>query len=115
VALTVGFFGFLLINYLLAATLNPGVETRKEPYLEDDEGIENFCGKCQVFRQDRTEHCDDCGVCIQEFDHHCPWTSKCIGKGNICFFYNFLIGILACFVFSLVLLAMMGQVGERNK
>lgn len=24
------------------------------------------------------------------YDHHCPWTSKCIGKGNLLFFRMFL-------------------------
>jgi len=104
-------FGFLLINYLLAAVINPGVETRKEPLGNGEgEGSENFCSECEVYREEKTEHCDDCGVCIQGYDHHCPWTSKCIGKGNICFFYNFLIGILISFIFCTGTLAMFGQV-----
>jgi hypothetical protein len=37
----------------------------------------------------KTNHCDDCNVCIEGYDHHCPWTSKCIGKGNIKSFYVF--------------------------
>lgn len=37
-----------------------------------------------------TQHCPDCDVCVTEYDHHCPWTSKCIGGGNIVRFYIFL-------------------------
>lgn len=37
-----------------------------------------------------TQHCADCDVCVTEYDHHCPWTSKCIGGGNIVRFYIFL-------------------------
>lgn len=28
-----------------------------------------------------------------QLDHHCPWTGKCIGKKNLCFFYAFLISL----------------------
>lgn len=35
-------------------------------------------------------HCNDCDVCIEHYDHHCPWTSKCIGGGNLIQFYIFL-------------------------
>ena len=27
-------------------------------------------------------------------DHHCPWTGKCVGKENLCFFYMFLTAIV---------------------
>lgn len=27
----------------------------------------------------------------QQLDHHCPWTGKCIGQKNLCFFYAFLV------------------------
>ena len=36
-----------------------------------------------------TFHCFECEVCIEGYDHHCPWVTKCIGKGNIKFFYVF--------------------------
>ena len=36
-------------------------------------------------------HCDECGVCIEYFDHHCPTYSKCIGGGNKIQFYSFII------------------------
>jgi uncharacterized membrane protein len=35
-------------------------------------------------------HCSDCNVCVSNYDHHCPWTSKCIGGGNLYHFYIFL-------------------------
>lgn len=28
-----------------------------------------------------------------QLDHHCPWTGKCIGKKNLCYFYAFLISL----------------------
>lgn len=38
------------------------------------------------------------------YDHHCPWTSKCIGKGNLKGFYAFVTSTMFLFgyyVFSL--------------
>ena len=41
------------------------------------------CSKCFVMRERGTQHCYDCGLCVEQLDHHCPWSGKCIGKGNI--------------------------------
>ncbi len=38
----------------------------------------------------KTFHCSYCDVCVIGYDHHCPWTSKCIGKKNLVQFYIFL-------------------------
>jgi len=48
------------------------------------------CNMCNVLRVSGTSHCYDCNVCVIELDHHCPWTGKCIGKGNMFFFNAFL-------------------------
>jgi hypothetical protein len=91
----------------MAGLINPGIEMRtvRDEDIEPDEP-DNFCSICEVYKSNKTEHCDDCGVCIQEYDHHCPWTGKCIGRGNINFFYSFLFGLLMCFLFCIVTLAM---------
>ncbi|OMJ88832.1 hypothetical protein SteCoe_9131 [Stentor coeruleus] len=103
----VSVFCFLLINFLMAALINPGIEMRtvRDEDLEPDEP-DNFCSICEVYKSNMTEHCDDCGVCVQEYDHHCPWTGKCIGRGNINFFYSFLFGLLICFLYCIVTMAM---------
>lgn len=46
-----------------------------------------YCGDCQHQKDRNTYHCEDCDVCIEDFDHHCIFFSKCIGGGNITFFY----------------------------
>ena len=48
------------------------------------------CAQCDLYRPDGAQHCYDCQVCVQDLDHHCPWTGKCIGKKNISCFYAFL-------------------------
>ena len=30
------------------------------------------CGRCNVKRPTTASHCYECGVCIDEIDHHCP-------------------------------------------
>ena len=47
-------------------------------------------------------HCFDCGICIEGYDHHCPWVSKCIGKNNLYSFYCFMTGILLNFAFAII-------------
>ena len=75
---------FLFEFFLILTTISdPGVVT-KEYYLEnyraDKLVIKNYriCRKCNVVMNlDKgTEHCVECGICIINNDHHCPWTSK---------------------------------------
>ncbi|UIZ25375.1 hypothetical protein KXD40_009090 [Peronospora effusa] len=46
--------------------------------------------QCEVLRPLNASHCTDCGICVIELDHHCPWTGKCVGKRTIKWFYVFL-------------------------
>jgi hypothetical protein len=46
-------------------------------------------------------HCYDCGVCVHNLDHHCPWTGKCIGRDNIKYFHAFL-SMLCCQVVFII-------------
>ncbi len=60
----------------------------------------------------KIEHCEDCNVCILNYDHHCVWTGKCIGKYNYYAFYIFAYGgvihimlFFVAFLFGLAALA----------
>ena len=63
-----------------------------------------FCDACKIWinMDKNTAHCFDCNVCVEGYDHHCPWTGKCIGKKNLNYFYTFLISILLVFAFFVV-------------
>ena len=90
------YISFILFH-LTTSLINPGLPT-KELFLENfkmaKSGLENYviCKKCKVIMDlDKgTEHCVDCDICIMGNDHHCQWTSKCIGKNNLLLFKIFL-------------------------
>jgi len=92
--------------YLYTALRNPGISTAKhpeDPELEKYVDYPNFCNACKVLKDEETYHCYDCDVCIKGYDHHCPWTGKCIGAGNIIPFYTFLFSTVAYIVFCIMM------------
>jgi hypothetical protein len=85
-----------IISYSLTVLINPGLP---KPSLSlkystlKNVNMNNYriCNVCNVLMdiQEKTVHCEECGVCIEGYDHHCPWTTKCIGKNNKTVFYIF--------------------------
>jgi len=104
---------------------NPGVVT-KEYYLEnctpDKIVVKNYriCRKCNVIMDiDKgTKHCEECDICILGNHHHCPWTSKCIGKKNFWLFQGFVISLFSHIVYlilALVSLAVISELKHKDK
>ena len=83
--------GILFIgSYLNIGLSVPGFASKAEDASEEDKLNPKYCTPCKVVRTPHTYHCFDCDVCIEGYDHHCPWIGKCVGKNNICAFYIFL-------------------------
>lgn len=89
-------------TYTYTFLVNPGLPDKSMSIsrLENKEidSSVKICDKCGIVIPPGKgiTHCDDCEVCIIGYDHHCPWTSKCIGKGNM-------LGFQAFVVFTMVL------------
>jgi palmitoyltransferase ZDHHC9/14/18 len=82
--------------YSMCACSDPGYVFREMGYNdiesapEAPNGTSQQCSQCKVWRPQRASHCYECANCVEELDHHCPWTGKCIGKRTLWWFYAFL-------------------------
>ena len=86
--------------YVLTSIINPGLP--KKFYQIDRENNPNlykYCKECNFWYKKKTGtfHCNECGVCIEGYDHHCPWTTKCVGKNNVKLFMGMIITVFLVF------------------
>lgn len=108
---------FQISSYTYTFLINPGLPN-KEMSISNYENKENVtikvCERCGIVIKpgERTYHCDDCGICIIGYDHHCPWTSKCIGKGNLTGFYIFVTFTMILFGYLIFAVSM---ISSKNK
>lgn len=63
---------------------------------------EYFCTDCQFEVQITTKHCNKCGCCIDQFDHHCVWLNLCVGKPNYRLFITTCIVNAISLIYSLI-------------
>lgn len=102
-------YSVFTLSYLYTSFSNPGIPKKdlwiKNVSINDafnNRKIKNYriCPYCQLIMniEENTTHCDDCEICIEGYDHHCPWTSKCIGRDNLKTFYVF-VGSLFTLIF----------------
>lgn len=61
-----------------------------------------FCGLCNVYQPPDACHCQDCGMCVMGYDHHCPWMGICIGKHNYRAFMFFNLTWFSWLVYALL-------------
>ena len=99
-----GISSFLLyfLSYTGTFILNPGYPKRDESSLiGKPRVIYKRCVYCDIWERIdmNVTHCMDCGVCVEGYDHHCPWTGKCIGRKTIKYFYTFITSVMIVFVF----------------
>jgi len=96
-----------ILSYTYTFLINPGypkndIDSRKGEPRDKFE----FCYVCRIWvnKDKNVEHCIVCDICIEENDHHCIWTSKCIGKNNIFSFKIFVIFTLISLIYGIIIL-----------
>ena len=106
----IGFtLSFLQIFFFVFCSLkNPGLPKKKyqSNYLLNSNCV-NYkkCFDCNLIidLDKKFSHCITCNCCCEGYDHHCVWTTKCVGKGNIIYFRLMIISVLVLMVyFSIV-------------
>ena len=110
-----GLYTIKLAANILMLVSDPGIISNNRKI--EDENLENrhnvkFCKKCGVVDHS-TYHCEDCDVCIREYDHHCGVIGKCIGGGNLVIFYVF-VGSLPIFLWASIFIGIMVTQSEVN-
>ncbi|KAJ8467964.1 hypothetical protein OPV22_030516 [Ensete ventricosum] len=61
------------------------------------------CTYCNIIQPPRAKHCHDCDKCVLQFDHHCVWLGACIGQGNHCRFWWYILEETILCVWTVVL------------
>ena len=107
--LTTTVFVIYIISYIFLFLINPGIPGReyyKKNIKLTKEEKKNYrkCSKCNIIipKSLKVVHCQKCEICIIHQDHHCPWSSKCIGEYNISIFNLFCIMLCVYLIFLFI-------------
>ena len=116
---------FFAGTYTLTCIMDPGIippDFYLENYEVDKMQLENYkvCKRCSAIMdlERGVEHCADCDICIIGNDHHCPWSSKCVGKNNISMFRLFIFSIflhIGYLTLSAMIMAITSDIAKRVK
>ena len=60
-----------------------------------------YCSYCDMWVNKKLgiKHCHRCGMCVEKYDHHCDWISKCVGSNNVNEFYFFIIWVVMVVIY----------------
>ncbi|KAM3128878.1 Palmitoyltransferase [Paramecium bursaria] len=87
------------LSFIICSILNPGLYSSKYEVQN-----ETTCDICQVIHyQNNITHCEQCDICIREYHHHSVIFGKCIGQGNLFYYYMFQI-ITPLYVINLIII-----------
>ncbi|SCV68388.1 BQ2448_509 [Microbotryum intermedium] len=78
------------------------IQQRKVIFECHPDGSPIICNQCSRWRPVKARHCNDCGVCIPGFDHHCPFMDACVAKRSIKPFFCFLVAAVLLIGISII-------------
>ncbi|CAD8136458.1 unnamed protein product [Paramecium pentaurelia] len=84
----IGTFSILMLFWALFQTsrIDPGFIPKNILTEYNETRQRDYCLQCRIKRPERSHHCSRCKRCVLNMDHHCVWTSNCIGLYNRKFF-----------------------------
>ncbi|SCZ90284.1 BZ3500_MvSof-1268-A1-R1_Chr1-3g01892 [Microbotryum saponariae] len=78
------------------------IQQRKVIFECNSDGKAKMCIQCNRWRPVKARHCNDCGVCIPGFDHHCPFMDACVARESIEPFFCFLVAAVLLIGISII-------------
>ena len=111
VALGVILFCYISLSWTVF--LNPGHPSNKDKIYQIPHS--RMCRKCNVPKSKNIYHWDIWDVCVEDYDHHCPWMGKCIGSGNVVPFYFFLLSLCLLLFATFLSASLILRPDENNK
>lgn len=101
-------------SYLVYHPHMPEILMGKEITVDGKKVFIKYCCTCELFRPLRASHCSYCDNCVEEYDHHCPWVSNCVGRRNFRYFMHFLIWIAAFLDYTLAIMLLLLHARNRS-
>ena len=110
--------------------INPGIPSidnysrivaKSENFMKLSNTEKENCYQCDIcniicMNPMSIEHCDDCNICINRYDHHCSWTGKCISSKNLWAFFLFGFGsMIYLLLYFIILIVWMVQVMDNSE
>ena len=87
--------------------INPGIILPNSPKLNEND---IHCNICNSYMSAKLHciHCEYCGICVMNLDHHCMWLGKCVGRYTKVLFYIML--TLICCAYFILFVSVMNYI-----
>ena len=107
---------FLQIFFFVFCSLkNPGLPKKiYQNHKKSDKYKRCEACKFMIDYEKKFRHCCICCCCCEGLDHHCPWTTKCIGVGNFIYFVLMCISAFVLVIYFAIATLLSVTVGNNK-